>query len=77
MVEYAQNLWDFGSRLAGGAISERIMVRPKKAVVVVGETLDLSARLPQWRQNRKACTAETTADLGSAYLSCIEEIRHG
>jgi hypothetical protein len=77
VVEYAQNLWDFGSRLAGGAISERVIVRPKKAVVVVGEALDLSARLPEWRKNRKASVAGTTADLGSAYLSCIEEIRHG
>jgi hypothetical protein len=77
VVEYVQNLWDFGSRLAGGAISERVIVKPKKAVVVIGEALDLSARLPEWRKNRKANVAGTTADLGSAYLSCIEEIRHG
>lgn len=77
VIEYAQNLWDFGSRLAGGAISERIIVRPRKAVVVIGETLDLSARLPAWQLNRKASVAETTAALGSAYLSCIEEIRDG
>ncbi|MFH2115528.1 MAG: acyltransferase [Spirochaetota bacterium] len=77
VVEYAQNLWDFGSRLAGGAISERVMVRPKKAVVVIGEALDLSARLPEWRNNRKTSVAETTAVLGSAYLACIEETRHG
>jgi hypothetical protein len=77
VVEYVQNLWDFGSRLAGGAISERVIVKPKKAVVVIGEALDLSARLPEWRKNRKASVAGTTADLGSAYLSCIEEIKHG
>jgi hypothetical protein len=77
VVEYAQNLWDFGSRLAGGAISERGIVKPKKAVVVIGEALDLSARLPEWRKNRKASVAGITADLGSVYLSCIEEIRHG
>jgi 1-acyl-sn-glycerol-3-phosphate acyltransferase len=76
MVEYAQNLWDFGSRLAGGAISERIMVRPKKAVVVVGEALDLSARLPEWRENRKSTVAGITAALGAAYLACIEETGH-
>jgi hypothetical protein len=77
VIEYAQNLWDFGSRLAGGAISERIIVRPRKAVVLVGETLDLSARLPEWREKRKATVVEATAALGSAYLACIEEIRNG
>jgi len=77
VVEYAQNLWDFGSRLAGGAISQRVIVRPKRAMVVIGEVLDLSSRLPEWRRNRKASVAGTTAALGAAYLSCIEEIRHG
>ena len=77
VVEYAQNLWDFGSRLAGGAISERVIVKPKKAVVVIGETLDLSAILPEWRKNRKASVAGTTAALGAAYLACIEEMIHG
>ena len=77
VVEYAQNLWDFGNRLAGGAISERAIVRPKKAVVVIGEALDLSARLSGWRKNRKSIVAETTAALESAYRACIEELRHG
>ena len=77
MVEYAQNLWDFGSRLAGGAISDRIIVRPKRAVVMISDALDLSTRLPEWRKNRKATVAEMTATLGSAYLTCIEEIRNG
>jgi len=76
VVEYAQNLWDFASRLGGGAISQRRIVRPKKAVLIIGEALDLSARLPGWRGNRKTSVTEATAALGSAYLACIEEIRH-
>ena len=77
VVEYAQNLWDFGSRLAGGAISDRIIVKPKRAVVIISDALDLSPRLPDWRSNRKATVSEMTATLGSAYLACIEEIRNG
>lgn len=72
-VEYAQNLWDLANRLAGGAISGRLEVRPKRAVVAASPAIDLSARLPGYRADRKAATAAALVELRDAYESCIKE----
>ena len=72
-VEYAQNLWDLANRLAGGAISGRVEVRPKRAVVAASPEIDLSARLPGYRADRKAATAAALVELRNAYESCIKE----
>ena len=72
-VEYAQNLWDFGSRLRGGTISDRIDVSPRRAVVVVGEPIDLSARLSAYEADRKAAAADATGALEAAYVRCMKE----
>jgi len=76
LVEYVENLWDFANRLSGGAISGRVNVRPKRALVVVAPTLDLSAQLDGYRLDRKAATAEALAALMNAYQSCIKELRN-
>jgi hypothetical protein len=73
LVEYAQNLWDFANRLAGGAISGRVDVRPKRAVVAFAGPMDLSARLGDYRADRKAATAYALGELMQAYRSCIKE----
>ena len=74
LVEYVENLWDFANRLAGGAISGRVNVRPKRAIVIAAPPLDLSGRLDGYRLDRKAATAEALAVLMNAYQSCIKEI---
>jgi len=76
IVEYAQNLWDFANRLAGGAISGRVDVRPKRAIVVFAGAIDLSARLGGYREDRKAATAAAVAELMESFQSCIKEIKH-
>lgn len=75
LAEYAQNVWDLANRLAGGAISGRRIVRPRRAVVIAAEPIDVSARLEGWRGGRRALAASLTADLESAYRRCIEESR--
>ena len=73
LVEFAQNLWDFANRLAGGAISGRREVRPKRAVVVASPPIDLSARLEDYRRDRKAAQAAVTDELARSYKACIKE----
>lgn len=76
LAEYAENLWDFANRLSGGAIMGRIGVRPKRATVIIAPALDLSARLGEYRADRKAATAEALGGLMNAYQSCIKEIHN-
>ena len=76
LVEYAENLWDFANRLAGGAILGRVSVRPKRAIVIIAPTLDLSERLGGYRADRKAATVEALGALMNAYQSCIKEIHN-
>jgi hypothetical protein len=76
VVEYAQNLWDFANRLAGGAISGRVAVRPKRAVVVASPAIDLSARLPGYLVDRRVATSQALVELKNAYQSCIKELNN-
>jgi len=74
LVEYAQNLWDFANRLAGGAISGRVNVRPKRAVLVAAPVIDLTGKLSEMRIGRKQAYASATENLAAAYRACIEEM---
>lgn len=73
VVEYAQNLWDFANRLAGGTIAGRIEVRPKSAYIIVGEPVDLSERLVAYRDDRKLAIADALSALEREYRNCIHE----
>lgn len=73
LVEYAQNLWDFANRLAGGTISGRVEVRPKRAVIIAGQPLDLSDRLAAFRTDRKQATVDALVELEQSYQHCIKE----
>jgi len=73
LVEYAQNLWDLGNRLSGGAISGRLTVRPRRALVIVADPIDADAASRESGTDRRAAVAALTADLDSAYRRCIEE----
>jgi hypothetical protein len=70
IVEFAQNLWDFCNRLAGGAISGRIDVRPKRATVIAAPLIELSPRLGAYRADRKAAVGDTLAELARSYGEC-------
>lgn len=74
VVEYVQNLWDLANRLAGGAISGRVEVRPKRAIVIFADPIDLSGRLDGYRSDRKGAIAASMLELGQAYQACITEV---
>lgn len=74
-VEYTQNLWDFANRLAGGTISGRRQVRPFQELVVVGEPINVTDRIPEFLQGRKATINRATEDLRDAFLACAARAR--
>jgi 1-acyl-sn-glycerol-3-phosphate acyltransferase len=73
-IEYVQNLWDFANRTMGGAYSERVInIHPKRVLIQVAPPLNLTERLPAYRQDRKGAIAAAMADLRDAYYDCIRE----
>jgi hypothetical protein len=73
-IEYAQNLWDFANRTMGGAYSQRVLnVHPKRVLIQIAPSIDLSARLKDYHENKKETISRTMEDLKDAYLACITE----
>jgi 1-acyl-sn-glycerol-3-phosphate acyltransferase len=73
-IEYAQNLWDLANRTMGGSYSTRnINIFPRRVIIQTAEPINLTDRLPAYRQDRKAAIDAATEDLRLAYLRCIEE----
>jgi hypothetical protein len=77
LVECAYSLADLASRLVGGDISDRPDLLRKRAVVMAAEPIDVCARLPDYRSNRKAAVEAVTAEIARAYEGCIEEYLSG
>lgn len=77
LVECACSLGDLASRLVGGDISDRPGLLRKRAVVIAAEPMDVGARLPDYRQNRKAAVQAVTDEIARAYEDCIEEYLSG
>jgi 1-acyl-sn-glycerol-3-phosphate acyltransferase len=75
LIETASNYWDLTSRLSGGNITDRLNFAKKDAVIVVGEPLEMRARLGRYREGRKAALEEATRDLEKNYLDCIDRYR--
>jgi len=73
-VEYVQNLFDFANRTMGGAISGRVNIHPRKVIIQAGRIIDLSSRLPGYKENKKAAVEKAAGDLEKAYLDCIDEV---
>jgi 1-acyl-sn-glycerol-3-phosphate acyltransferase len=72
-IEYAQNLWDFASRTMGGAFKDRISIFPRRVIIHAGPVINLSERLPFYRENKRAAISTAMADLEKVYLDCIAE----
>ena len=72
-IEYAKNLWDFANRTMGGAIRNRVSIFPRKVIIQAAPTINLTERLPSYRENRKAAITTALSDLEKAYLDCITE----
>ena len=73
-VEYVQNLWDFANRTMGGALSGRVNIPPKKIIIKAAPAINLSERLPQYKEDRKQTITGTLSELEKAYLGCIKEV---
>ncbi len=73
VVEAVVNLQDLCARLMGGDITTRPNAIRKKAVLVPGSLIDLSARLPAYRQNARRAAREATDELAQSFENCIEE----
>jgi hypothetical protein len=72
-IEYAQNLWDFANRTMGGAYSNRVLnVHPKRVLIQVGSSINLSERLPEFEQSKKTAIANAMKDMESSFLECID-----
>jgi hypothetical protein len=69
-IEYVQNLWDFASRTMGGAFTERKRVCPRKVIIRAAPPINLSARLSDYKNDRKSAVDAAMADLMKAYRGC-------
>ncbi|MDR0599680.1 MAG: acyltransferase [Treponema sp.] len=71
-IEYAQNLWDFANRTMGGAYSNRVLnVHPKRVLIQAAPVINLSARVKEYRENKKEAVAAAMGDMETAFLNCI------
>jgi hypothetical protein len=77
LVETVLNLQDLVSRLMGGNISNRPNNIRKRAVLVPGPCVDLTARLPEYRVSAKKAAREAADELAGIFENCIEEYLDG
>ena len=73
LVESACNAADLASRLSGGDISHRPNPLRHKAVLSIGEPIELRSRYTEYLKDRKAAVEAATRDLEREYLECIDE----
>jgi len=73
-IEYVQNLWDFANRTMGGALANRVNIRPSKIIIKAAPVINLSERLESYKEDKKGTIAKTMEDLEKSYINCIEEI---
>ena len=72
IIESVYTLQDLAARLMGGNISNRPNNIRKKAVIVPGECLNLTAWMPQYRENPKKAARLATETLAKKFEDCIE-----
>ncbi|MFA6365812.1 MAG: hypothetical protein WCX13_01340, partial [Candidatus Hydrogenedentales bacterium] len=70
----AQNYYDLISRLKGGNISDRIGIRGKRGIVIVGEPIHATERLSAFGRNRKTAIESLDEDLRREFVHCMEEL---
>jgi len=77
IVESVYNWQDLAARIMGGNIANRPNNIRKHAVLIPAPGLDLTERLPDYRQNARQAVQAATDELGSQYIACIKEYLHG
>ena len=73
-IEYVQNLWDFANRTMGGAFFNRVSVFPRKVLIQAAPVINLSERLPHYKENKKDAVAKGLSDLEKSFHDCINEV---
>jgi len=73
-VEYAQNLWDFASRSTGGEYKNRVNIFPRRVILQFAPVINLSERLPAYKNDKKNTIATTLSDLEQSYRNCINTV---
>jgi hypothetical protein len=73
-IEYIQNLWDFANRTMGGSFSDKVSIFPRKVIIQAAPVINLSERLPRYKENRKEAIAEGLSDLEKSFYDCINEV---
>jgi hypothetical protein len=73
-IEYVQNLWDFANRTMGGALANRVNIKPGKIIIKTAPPVNLTDRLGQYKENKKETIDAVVSDLEKAYLLCIKEV---
>ena len=73
-IEYVQNLWDFANRTMGGAFADRVNIFPRRVIIQAAPPINLTERLPNFKEDRKAAVASVMSDLEKAYIDSINEM---
>ncbi|MCL2601071.1 MAG: acyltransferase [Treponema sp.] len=76
-VECVQNLWDFASRTMGGAFKHRVNLFPRKVILQAAPVINLTERLPAYKNDKKSTIATTLSDLEKSYQECIDAVAKG
>ena len=72
-IEYVQNLWDFASRTMGGQYADRISIFPRRVIIQPSPVINLSERLPSYKEDKSAAINTAMSDLEKAFLDCIND----
>ncbi len=75
IIETAQNYYDLISRFCGGNLTDRMNVPGKKAVVIIGNPIEVGGNADALKARGKALAESLTEELKKEYLGCIREIR--
>ncbi len=77
MVEHVLNLIDLAHRLMGGNITNRPNNIRKRAVIVPGDCVNLTALMPEYHKYPKKTARAATETLANHLERCIERYHHG
>ncbi|MDR0464579.1 MAG: acyltransferase [Treponema sp.] len=73
-IEFIQNLHDLANRTMGGAYANRVSIFPRKVIIKAAPVINLTERLSQYNEDRKAAITGTLSDLEKAFLDNIDEM---
>jgi len=77
VADQLENLADLLGRLEGGNLGNRPLLFRKRIRTIFGAPLDLSARLDDYRKQRKETLARTVDDLARAWTEDLKEADRG